>query len=90
MDEETAALRARLALHEALLTQLWAQMLLSHPDPLSKTTEIMGFSLAAIDRTWAGGERGRADAPEITPHLRAMAQWFWLKVQREVENAVQG
>ena len=32
----------------------------------------------------------RADAPELTLHLRALAQGFWLKVQREVENAVQG
>lgn len=90
MDEKEAALRARLSLHEGILLQLWAQLLLSDPDPLSRTTEMMERSLAAFARTWADSPESRADAPELTLHLRALAQGFWLKVQQEVENAVQG
>ena len=89
MDEKEAVLHARLAMHEALLVNLWAELMLTSPDPEAATSITMSAAMDDARKSW-GNETSRSLAPEVIPQLLRETQNFWLKVQMKVEERLQG
>lgn len=90
MDEKEAALLAQSTLHETLLVNLWAQMLLTSPDPERALRETMESSMASLEAVLADKMRGREVRPDVIPHLRPAALNFWLKVELELTKFAEG
>ena len=86
MDDETAALFARLTLHEGLLEQMLANWLMADADPRAAVEAMRARAVDMVARTWTSERDRTADFEVLTSHLLGQTERFWLKVQERVED----